>query len=131
MPCFILKFFKSFSSAQPKPPPDTPPVPEETPHPIQRGWRPVDPQPTRRVRKQRQAPLPQGEPGIATPRHTQSSATWQWHPDPARAPTPPSVEPTLVVPHRGASSESLFGPHSPRGSFRRTYVNINVVLLVP
>ncbi|KIK27478.1 hypothetical protein PISMIDRAFT_674834 [Pisolithus microcarpus 441] len=110
MPSFILKFFKSRSSVQPKPPPDTPPVPEEVPLPIQRGWCPYI-----LVRKQRQTPLPQTEPGIATPRHTQSSAIW--HPNPPRAPTPPSVEPTLVIPDRYDNCSELLGPRSPRGSF--------------
>ena len=36
--------------------------------------------------------------------------------NPALAPTPPSVEPHLLVPDRG--SPGLFGPRSPRDSFR-------------
>ncbi|KAI6126668.1 hypothetical protein F5141DRAFT_1248011, partial [Pisolithus sp. B1] len=99
--------------APPQPPPDMPSAPEEPPHPIRHGWRPVDPRPTRRIRK-RQAQPPQAEPDIPSPRHTQSWATWL--PNPAMAPTPPSVEPTLVVPDR--QSPGLFGPRSPRGSFR-------------
>ena len=35
---------------------------------------------------------------------------------PHLAPTPPSVEPTLLVPDRG--SPGLFGPRSPRDSYR-------------
>ncbi|KIK27259.1 hypothetical protein PISMIDRAFT_93344, partial [Pisolithus microcarpus 441] len=98
--------------APPPPPPDMP-VPEEAP-PSRPGWRPVDNRPTRRIRKPRPAQPPQAEPHIPPQRHTQSWATW--HPNPEMAPTPPSVEPTLVVPDR--QSPGLFGPRSPRDSFR-------------
>ncbi|KAF8555916.1 hypothetical protein OG21DRAFT_783872 [Imleria badia] len=43
---------------------------------------------------------------------TSTVLSWvTWQPDPALAPTPPSVEPTLLVPERG--SPGLFGPRTP------------------
>ncbi|KAI6038622.1 hypothetical protein EDC04DRAFT_1927411 [Pisolithus marmoratus] len=98
----------------PQPPPDGPPVHEQAPPHIRPGWRPVDPRPTRRIRKQRPPPQPQAEHDIGPSRHTQSWATWQ--PNPAMRPSPPSVEPTLVVPDH--QSPGLFGPRSSRGSLR-------------
>lgn len=100
----------------PRPPPslpDDPPVPEDTPHPIHAGWRPVDQWSTRRIRKQRKAPPPQTEPDIPPQGYAQSWATW--FPSPDMAPSPPSVEAVLVVPR--PQSPGLFGPRSPR-SFR-------------
>ncbi|KIK27194.1 hypothetical protein PISMIDRAFT_93328, partial [Pisolithus microcarpus 441] len=96
-----------------QPPPDMP-VPEEPPQPIRPCWHPVDNRPTRRIRKPRPAQPPQAEAHIPPPGHTQSWATW--HPNPAMAPTPPPVEPTLVVSDR--QSPGLFGPRSPRSPFR-------------
>ncbi|KAG6330770.1 hypothetical protein ID866_8320 [Astraeus odoratus] len=96
----------------PPPPPDVPPPPDEPPH-VRPGWRPVPQRSTRRIRKRGPEPPPAPEP-VPEPRITHSWATW--HPNPALAPTPPSIEPTLVVPDR--QSPGLFGPRSPRGSFR-------------
>ncbi|KAF8916666.1 hypothetical protein CPB85DRAFT_268353 [Mucidula mucida] len=110
---------------QPPPPPPAPELPPEVP-PARPGWRNVS---VRRSRKKKEAapgPPPSevphliGPPGGVDARHqVRSWSTWQ--PDPANAPTPPSVEPTLLVPDQG--SPGLFGPRSPntsiRGSMRR------------
>ncbi|KAF9224785.1 hypothetical protein BS17DRAFT_731403 [Gyrodon lividus] len=99
----------------PGPPPDAPPPPDVPPEDILQArpaWRTVPPRGTRRIRKPRQeAPPPEPVP---EPRQVHSWVTW--HPNPALAPTPPSVEPTLLVPDRG--SPGLFGPRSPRDSYR-------------
>ncbi|KAG6380162.1 hypothetical protein JVT61DRAFT_8251 [Boletus reticuloceps] len=92
----------------PPPPPDVP-APEDMP-PSRPAWRTVQQRSSRRSRKRQEvAPEPPPE-----PRQAHSWVTWQ--PNPALAPTPPSVEPTLLVPDRG--SPGLFGPRSPRDSFR-------------
>lgn len=113
--------------ADPPPPPEVPP-PEEMP-PSRPGWRPVQ-RGGRRIRKSRQE-VTQVPVQIPETRTMHSWATWQREftrprfevsvlmpctADPTLAPTPPSVEPTLVVPDR--QSPGLFGPRSPRGSFR-------------
>lgn len=57
-------------------------------------------------------PLPPPPEPAPESRYAQSWATWQ--PNPALAPTPPSIGPTLVVPD--LPSPGLFGPRSPRSS---------------
>ncbi|KAF8556599.1 hypothetical protein OG21DRAFT_1482945 [Imleria badia] len=95
----------------PPPPPDVPPPHEDMPQP-RPAWRTVQPRLSRRSRKRPDvAPAPEPVP---EPRQAHSWVTWQ--PNPALAPTPPSVEPTLLVPDRG--SPGLFGPRSPRDSYR-------------
>ncbi|KAH0831167.1 hypothetical protein J3R83DRAFT_13743 [Lanmaoa asiatica] len=94
----------------PPPAPDVPPPPEDI-QPIRPAWRTVPQRSSRRIRKRQDAPPPEPVP---EPRQVHSWVTWQ--PNPALAPTPPSVEPTLLVPDRG--SPGLFGPRSPRDSFR-------------
>ncbi|KAJ7291224.1 hypothetical protein C8J57DRAFT_1044474 [Mycena rebaudengoi] len=102
----------------PAPPP--PDLPQAKP-----GWRTVPPQRTARKPKKKDAapphaaaaaPGPPHNPGPAPSldprRQVQSWATWQ--PDPSMAPTPASVEPTLLVPD--STSPGLFGPRSPRES---------------
>ncbi|KAG9313810.1 hypothetical protein JVU11DRAFT_6171 [Chiua virens] len=91
----------------PAPPPDAPPPPEEMPIP-RPAWRTL---PTRGSRRSRKSTVPPPPPPQEPPRQ-HSWVTWQ--PNPALAPTPPSVEPTLLVPDRG--SPGLFGPRSPRDS---------------
>ncbi|KAF8639219.1 hypothetical protein AX17_001704 [Amanita inopinata Kibby_2008] len=92
------------------PPEPQPPAPEQPTAHVRPGWRPV---PGRR-KKKKEAPVPSvAAVPVVDPRHQiQSWATWQ--PDPNLAPTPPSIEPTLLVPNRG--SPGLFGPRSPRSS---------------
>ncbi|KIK92903.1 hypothetical protein PAXRUDRAFT_146272 [Paxillus rubicundulus Ve08.2h10] len=101
----------------PGPPPDGPPPPPDVPPPdilhSRPAWRTVQQRGgTRRLRRPGpEAPPPEPAPG---PRQVHSWVAW--HPNPALAPTPPSVEPTLLVPDRG--SPGLFGPRSPRDSYR-------------
>ncbi|KAI9460678.1 hypothetical protein HD554DRAFT_2176531 [Boletus coccyginus] len=94
----------------PPPPPDIPPPPEDMP-PARPAWRTVPQRVSRRSRRPREPAPPEPTP---EPRQVHSWVTWQ--PNPALAPTPPSVEPTLLVPDRG--SPGLFGPRSPRDSYR-------------
>ncbi|KAL0946096.1 hypothetical protein HGRIS_012361 [Hohenbuehelia grisea] len=107
-------------------PPPEPPMAPELPQPARPGWRNVR-QP-RSKKKKEQAPPPAAAPPAAAPppgmppgmhpmmmdprRQVQSWATWQ--PNPDLVPTPPSVEPTLIVPER--ASPGLFGPRSPASS---------------
>jgi hypothetical protein len=94
----------------PPPPPEAPPPPPEEPGPTRPAWRTL-PRSTRRIRKQRPDQPPPPEPGPAPMR--QPVHSWvTWHPNPALAPTPPSIEPNLIVPDQG--SPGLFGPRSPR-----------------
>ncbi|KAJ7507216.1 hypothetical protein B0H11DRAFT_1706272 [Mycena galericulata] len=91
----------------PAPPPD---LPQAKP-----GWRTVPPQRPATARKQKKkdaGPPPAAAPAPDPRRQVQSWATWQ--PDPALVPTPPSHEPTLLVPD--SASPGLFGPRSPRES---------------
>ncbi|KIY67457.1 hypothetical protein CYLTODRAFT_353124 [Cylindrobasidium torrendii FP15055 ss-10] len=102
------------------PAPELPPeIPSARP-----AWRSV---PLRRTRKKKsdvhqQPPPPEmggpqmmGAPFAMDPRHqVRSWSTWQ--PDPANAPTPPSVEPNLIVPDQ--RSLGLFGPRSQSSSIR-------------
>ncbi|KAI6107814.1 hypothetical protein EDD16DRAFT_1488479 [Pisolithus croceorrhizus] len=90
------------------PPPDAPPQPQDAPR------RTADLRTARRIRKQNPVQPPEAESEVPPSKHIQSWATWL--PNPAMAPTPPSVEPTLVVPDH--QSPGLFGPRSPRDSFR-------------
>ncbi|ESK83171.1 hypothetical protein Moror_14980, partial [Moniliophthora roreri MCA 2997] len=99
---------------EPPAPPPEPPAPPEIPA-ARPGWRNVYPRASRKKKKEAaaaaaaaSAPPPQPDPRA----QTRSWATWQ--PDPHFVPTPPSVEPTLLVPE--ASSPGLFGPRSPRSS---------------
>ncbi|KAJ7326494.1 hypothetical protein DFH08DRAFT_710639 [Mycena albidolilacea] len=92
----------------PGPPPPPPDLPQAKP-----GWRTVTQRPAPRKAKNKNAGPPPAAPPASDPRHqVRSWATWQ--PDPNLAPTPPSVEPTLLVPD--STSPGLFGPRSPRGS---------------
>ncbi|KAG2366333.1 hypothetical protein BDR07DRAFT_1480198 [Suillus spraguei] len=92
------------------PPPEAPPPPPEEPGPARPAWRTL-PRSTRRIRKPRPDQPPPPEPGPAPIR--QPVHSWvTWHPNPALAPTPPSIEPNLIVPDQG--SPGLFGPRSPR-----------------
>lgn len=110
----------------PQEPPGPPPPGTQQPDlpPIAKpAWRSVPKKKdkkTKKAEKQQQqmaAQQPHDFPGMPGPsyahmqdprRQIQSWATWQ--PDPALHPTPPSVEPTLLVPDRG--SPGLFGPRS-------------------
>ncbi|KIJ65766.1 hypothetical protein HYDPIDRAFT_38965, partial [Hydnomerulius pinastri MD-312] len=95
----------------PPPPPEPPAQPGEIP-PVRPTWRTVPQRGTRRIRRPKQeAPPPEPVP---EPRQVHDWVTWQ--PNPAFAPTPPSVEPPLLVPDGG--SPGLFGPRSPRDSYR-------------
>ncbi|KAG2347113.1 hypothetical protein BDR05DRAFT_987725 [Suillus weaverae] len=92
------------------PPPEAPPPPPDEPGPARPAWRTI-PRNTRRIRKPRPDQPPPPEPGPAPMR--QPVHSWvTWHPNPALAPTPPSIEPNLIVPDQG--SPGLFGPRSPR-----------------
>ncbi|KAK7042437.1 hypothetical protein R3P38DRAFT_2511174, partial [Favolaschia claudopus] len=98
----------------PGPPPPPPELPQAKP-----GWRTVNQRPAvpRKQKKKDAVPPPPpaaagGMPGPDPRRQVQSWATWQ--PDPNLAPTPPSHEPTLLVPE--STSPGLFGPRSPRES---------------
>ncbi|KAJ7625049.1 hypothetical protein DFH06DRAFT_1008213, partial [Mycena polygramma] len=97
----------------PGPPPPPPDLPQAKP-----GWRTVTQRPTPRKQKKKEAAAPAppgappGPPGLDPRRQVASWATWQ--PDPNMQPTPPSHEPTLLVPDSG--SPGLFGPRSPRES---------------
>ncbi|EGO01064.1 hypothetical protein SERLA73DRAFT_151625 [Serpula lacrymans var. lacrymans S7.3] len=94
-------------------PPPEPPAPPEEPAPARPAWRTVT-QRTRKIRKRQEA-APPAQPPAPDPR--QQVTSWAtWHPDPALAPTPPSIEANLIVPDRG--SPGLFGPRSPRDSYR-------------
>ncbi|OAX31810.1 hypothetical protein K503DRAFT_870477 [Rhizopogon vinicolor AM-OR11-026] len=97
------------------PPPPEPPAPPPEEHmPSRPAWRTV-PRGTRRIRKPRPDQPPPPEPAPEPTRQPMHS--WiTWQPNPALAPTPPSIEPTLLVP---TGSPGLFGPRSPRGSFQR------------
>ncbi|KAF8892921.1 hypothetical protein BD779DRAFT_1467989 [Infundibulicybe gibba] len=96
------------------PPDDPPPEPPMPPEPstARPGWRRV---PQRSSRRKQREPPPPPPPQPDPRRQIASWATWQ--PDPGHRPTPPSVEPTLLVPDRG--SPGLFGPRSPPGSTYR------------
>ncbi|OJA12256.1 hypothetical protein AZE42_04072, partial [Rhizopogon vesiculosus] len=95
------------------PPPDPPAPPPEEHMPARPAWRTV-PRGTRRIRKPRPDQPPPPEPAPEPTRQPMHS--WiTWQPNPALAPTPPSIEPTLLVP---GGSPGLFGPRSPRSSFR-------------
>ncbi|KAJ8700743.1 hypothetical protein PTI98_003741 [Pleurotus ostreatus] len=104
-------------------PPPEPPMPPEMPPAAKPGWRFTHRARPRRKKEQAPAPPPPGPSAMQMPpgmdprmdprRQVQSWATWQ--PDPHLVPTPPSVEPTLIVPERG--SPGLFGPRSPRSSY--------------
>ncbi|KAG2353621.1 hypothetical protein BDR07DRAFT_1495937 [Suillus spraguei] len=92
-----------------EPHPDQPPPPEPSPAPMrQPSWslrtslaRSYEPHPDQ---------PPPSEPDLAPMR--QSVHSWvTWHPNPALAPTPPSIELNLIVPDEG--SPGLFGPRSP------------------
>ncbi|KAI3615275.1 hypothetical protein WG66_003436 [Moniliophthora roreri] len=83
---------------EPPAPPPEPPAPPEIPA-ARPGWRNVYPRASRKKKKEAaaaaaaaSAPPPQPDPRA----QTRSWATWQ--PDPHFVPTPPSVEPTLLVP---------------------------------
>jgi len=83
----------------------------ERPVPARSGWRSV----TQRTRKKKKEtaspPLRLNMPTPTRPR-SRSWATWQ--PDPNMAPSPASVEPTLLD---SDGSPGLFGPRSPRDSW--------------
>ncbi|KAH7904706.1 hypothetical protein BJ138DRAFT_1018746 [Hygrophoropsis aurantiaca] len=96
------------------PPPEQPaPAPEDV-LPARPAWRTVTQRPRRIKKRQEAAPPPQ--PAMAPDPRQQVTSWATWLPDPASAPTPPSIEPTLLVPDRG--SPGLFGPRSPRDSYR-------------
>ncbi|KAG2130063.1 hypothetical protein BD769DRAFT_1453493 [Suillus cothurnatus] len=87
-----------------------PPMPGAEPGPTCPAWHTLL-RSTRRIRKQRPDQPPPPESGPAPMR--QPIHSWvTWHPNPALAPTPPSIEPNLIVPDQG--SPGLFGPRSPR-----------------
>ncbi|KAI6020218.1 hypothetical protein BKA83DRAFT_4297790 [Pisolithus microcarpus] len=143
------------------------PLPDVPPQPQAAARSTVNHQTTKRIQKQKSVQRPEAEAEIPPSRHTQSWATWHpnptlvptppsveprllvldcqspgspgpwqtmggglssdapprqtqswatWFPNPAMAPTPPPVEPTLVVSDR--QSPGLFGPRSPRSPFR-------------
>ncbi|KAG2159394.1 uncharacterized protein EDB93DRAFT_1115448 [Suillus bovinus] len=94
---------------EPPPPPEAPPPPPDEPGPTRPAWRTLHN--TRRIRKPRRDQPPPPEPAPAPMR--QPVHSWvTWHPNPAHAPSPPSIEPNLIVPDQG--SPGLFGPRSPR-----------------
>jgi len=96
-----------------QPPPEAPP---EEPVQAKPAWRVVGDRqraPRKQKKKNPDAPPAPGPAPAAHPRAQVTSwATWQ--PDPHMAPTPTSVEPTLLVP---GGSPGLFGPRSPRDSY--------------
>ncbi|THU79117.1 hypothetical protein K435DRAFT_875881, partial [Dendrothele bispora CBS 962.96] len=100
---------------------EEPPLPPEPPVPevpqARPAWRQVT-QGSRRRRREAPPPLalppPPGGPGFAP--SDMDSGGWgnswaTWQPTPDFQPSPPSDEPTLLVP--GPSSPGLFGPRSP------------------
>ncbi|KAF8139624.1 hypothetical protein EV363DRAFT_303962 [Boletus edulis] len=96
------------SGASRPPPPDVPLPLGDTTRP---AWRSIPRRSSRRSRKRRE------DSPLDTPPEPISANSWvTWQPNPALAPTPPSIEPTLLVPDRG--SPGLFGPRSPRDSYR-------------
>ncbi|KAK7049981.1 hypothetical protein VNI00_005412 [Paramarasmius palmivorus] len=107
-------------------PPPPPPPPEPAPEMPQArpAWRSVVPRTSRRKKREAAAaaaaaaaPPPQPDPRA----QTMSWATWQ--PDPHFVPTPPSVEPGLLVPE--ASSPGLFGPLGSLASSRQALSSLN------
>jgi len=84
--------------------------PSEEPAPAKTAWRTVIP------RKPRAHPWLEAGPGPGPDSRGQVMSWATWQPDPNMAPTPPSVELTLLVPDRG--SPGLFGPRTPRDSYR-------------
>lgn len=102
-----------------------PPPPAAEQPPVRPGWRTV-PMRGKKTKRRDQPPVPPPAPTMPPypagpahmhpgpdPRHQVTS--WPlWQPDPGLVPTPPSVQPTLLVPQAG--SPGLFGPRSPRGS---------------
>ncbi|KAJ3820980.1 hypothetical protein F5880DRAFT_1486979 [Lentinula raphanica] len=97
--------------AEPPPPPE-PPAPPEIPA-ARPGWRSV-PQRSRRKKKEPAPPPAPGPSMQAIDPRTQVRSWATWQPDPNLAPTPPSVEATLLVPAQ--DSPGLFGSRSPRDS---------------
>ncbi|KAK0194394.1 hypothetical protein F5146DRAFT_926182 [Armillaria mellea] len=104
-------------SAAPPPPPPPPPEPMPPPEvpPARPGWRTVNVRPSKK-KKRDSGPPPPAAPPPPDPR-AQVRSWAQWHPDSQFVPTPPSIEPQLLVPDQG--SPGLFGPRSPRGSIIR------------
>ncbi|KAF9255250.1 hypothetical protein L218DRAFT_884584 [Marasmius fiardii PR-910] len=100
----------------PAPPPEAPAPPPEPPV-ARPAWRNVYPRRSRK-KKEAAAAAPAADPQSSqlpqTNPRAQAQSWVQWQPDPMFAPTPPSHEPTLIVPE--ASSPGLFGPRSPRSS---------------
>ncbi|KAG1752098.1 hypothetical protein EDB19DRAFT_1089506 [Suillus lakei] len=92
--------------------PDAPPPPPNEPGPTCPAWHTI-PHNTRRIRRPRPDQPPPSEPGpVPMGQHVHSWGAW--NPNPALAPTPPSIEPRLIVPDEG--SPGLFGPRSFRSS---------------
>ncbi|KAF8180094.1 hypothetical protein BJ912DRAFT_855396, partial [Pholiota molesta] len=112
----------------PPPPPDMPMMPEvpDMPeHPTHRpsGWRPVHTRPKKKKKVPTQPAAPStsaipiamhAPPPSGYDLRQQLTGSWvAWHPDPNVQLTPPSVEPTLMVP---GGSPGLFGPKTPSNS---------------
>jgi len=107
----------------PQPPTDIPPIPDPVEIPVVRpAWRAYYPRQKKKKKEPKVAPaatsvqLSQAGPSRMD-RHLRQQVTgsWStWHPDPDAEMTPPSVEPTLMVPDR--SSPGLFGPRTPLSS---------------
>ncbi|KAF9557793.1 hypothetical protein CPC08DRAFT_764341 [Agrocybe pediades] len=105
----------------PVPPPEVPPEVPPTMPPVKPAWRTVHPRPKKKKKSEQQQPVASTSapvPPAMTPdlrrQLAQSWATWQ--PDRNAQMTPPSIEPTLIVP--GRETPGLFGPRTPTGSFR-------------
>lgn len=105
-------------SAAPPPPPPPPPEPMPPPEvpPARPGWRTVNVRPSKKKKRDSGPPPPAAPPPGPDPR-AQVRSWAQWHPEPGFVPTPPTIEPQLLVPDQG--SPGLFGPRSPRGSIIR------------
>jgi len=102
----------------PQPPPEGPPIPDFAEPPVRPAWRPYFPRGRKKKKEPKVAPAAQQpQAGPSNDRHLRQQVTrsWStWHPDPDVVLTPPSVEPTLMVPDR--SSPGLFGPRTPSSS---------------
>lgn len=103
------------SAAPPPPPPPPEPMPPPEVPPARPGWRTVNVRPSKK-KKRDSGPPPAAPPPGPDPR-AQVRSWAQWQPEPHLVPTPPSIEPQLLVPDQG--SPGLFGPRSPRGSIIR------------
>ncbi|PBK64512.1 hypothetical protein ARMSODRAFT_465260 [Armillaria solidipes] len=96
------------------PPPEPIPLPEVPP--ARPGWRTVNVRPSKKKKRDSGPPPPAAPPPGPYPR-AQVREWAQWHPGSHFVPTPPTIDPYLLIPDQGGPG--LFGPRSPRGSVIR------------